>query len=69
MNRWVEWVEPFGTLQRTVHCRLKEEDAIAETKATALEKGHVYERDDMALEDFMSVHWAYFSSPEEQTNA
>ena len=65
MNRWIEWVEPFGFTQKTVHCRIKEQDAIEETKATGLKMGRVYESDDRALEDFMVAHWASFSPPAE----
>lgn len=58
-TRWVEWVEPFGVNNEPVYLRVKAEVAIARQRDTAFKaRGYVYPTDEMALEDFITVHWA-----------
>lgn len=54
---WIEWVEPYGPNNEPVYLRVRIETAIAQRKAFAALKGHVYKSDAEALEDFITVNW------------
>lgn len=60
MSTWIEWVEPWGILDEPVYCRVEAEAAIKVQKFTAnqAKPGFVYESDEDALLDFMTIHWA-----------
>jgi hypothetical protein len=62
MSTWVEWVEPFGPNSEPVYCRVTKETAVATQKHSAndAKPGFIYESDERALEDFMTVQWANF---------
>ena len=67
MTKWIEWIEPFGPDSEPVYCRVTTEVAIAYQKHSAATirseawpAGFVYESDERALEDFMTVHWATY---------
>ena len=53
---WVEWVELYVDSD-PVYMRVSKETAIK-----AQRKCHAYESDDMAFDDFVTVHWATVSS-------
>lgn len=55
---FIEWIEPYGPNNEPVYMRVAEPTAIATMRASALRKGHVYESDTQALQDFMTVNWA-----------
>lgn len=57
-TQWVEWVEPFIDSE-PVFMRVTSSTAIAAMKKAAATKGHTYEDDQRALEDFITVHWAH----------
>lgn len=61
--RWIEWVEPYGDYG-TLYCTVSEKTAIAVEKAIAAAAGKpgIYSTDDEALQDFMTVHWATFTT-------
>ncbi len=58
---YVEWVEPYSKDDSVVlTCRLTKVDAIKAQRAAAFfaNPTFVYESDQQALEDFLTVHWA-----------
>jgi hypothetical protein len=70
-ERWVEWIEPFGPENQPVYCRVSESTAIATQKASAkiARPDFQYASDEMALDDFMTVHWARFVEAPKNGNA
>ena len=40
-------------------CRITREEAISAQKMAGEAKGYTYANDKMALEDFMTIHWAW----------
>jgi hypothetical protein len=56
----VEWVEPYDNNHPSIvlTCSLSVEDAIKAQKNSAAFKEYVYESDERALEDFVTIHWA-----------
>jgi len=58
--RYVEWCEPWDGDDFTPNlvCRLSVEDAILVQKRSAKSKGHEYETDEQALDDFKAIYWA-----------
>jgi hypothetical protein len=60
---WVEWIEPFGPNDEPVYLRVSESTAIAMARHVSVgAKGvDVYKSDADALEDFITVRWAYHS--------
>jgi hypothetical protein len=54
MQRRIFWNEPDAIVMSCT-----QEEAIERQKAAALSKGYVYTSDEKALEDFMTVHWAW----------
>ncbi len=61
-ERWLTWVKPFGPDNEPVYMFVSESTAVAVQKKTAWDsKGHLYANDDIALEDFIAVKWAWFT--------
>lgn len=58
--KYVEWIEPYDNeTDTTLICRLTVEDAIKAQRHHAFaQKGFVYETEQQALDDFVTVHWA-----------
>lgn len=56
---WIEWVDPVNKACDPVFCRVTPEVAIACSKEAATIRGHVYENDSDALEDFIITNWAW----------
>lgn len=56
---WVEWVEPFGPNNEPVYMRVEVTTAIAKQKAYVESLGKRYLDDKDALQDFITVNWAY----------
>lgn len=65
LERWVCWIEPFGPNNEPVYSKVPESTAIAVMKQAAAKEGYTYDNDEMALEDFITVHWAWFGTSEE----
>lgn len=64
--KWVKWIEPFdGYGAEALHCKVSIENAIASAKRSAASRGYAYIRDEDALNDFITVHWAYIEDDDE----
>lgn len=57
-NLWVEWVEPYGPTNATLYCRMKAQDVVAVSRG--FHPG-LYNLDEEALDDFVTVNWATVS--------
>lgn len=55
--KYIEWDDPGpgGTVE---HHSISVDEAIQTAKKVAARRYHVYDNDDDALWDFLSVHWA-----------
>ena len=65
-NRWVTWDEPFGEHENRV-CFITEKDAIAVMKTLAAKRNSMYLRDQDALEDFLTIHYAWLCEAPNRT--
>src|SRR6185437_1127881 len=57
-TEYVEWIEPFGPKSEPVYCRVTIGVAVAVQRESVKSKGFVYDSDEQALEDFITVYWA-----------
>lgn len=56
------WVEPLtvpATADKAEVMSISEAEAVRRQREAGLRKNYVYSNDQMALEDFMVVHWAW----------
>jgi hypothetical protein len=60
MSRYVQWDEPFDSQANppNIVCRMIVDDAIRAQRNIARSRGHEYETDERALDDFLAAHWA-----------
>lgn len=72
--RWVEWIDPFGPNNEPAYHRVPETTAVACARDYVAKnpdkcrKDFKYENDEQALEDFMTVHWAWFVEDDRDEN-
>lgn len=61
MSVWIEWVEPFGLKEEPVYMRVPLQTAVDAQKfsAASAKPGFTYETDEAALDDFITVRWAW----------
>ena len=67
MKKIVEWIEP-GPYGSCIVRELTVEEAIGKqrTAAASVRPGFVYESDEQALDDFVTVHWAWIKEIDEE---
>ena len=53
--KWVNWVEPFGPNNEPVYMRAQADTIIKKMKGDFPSRNYT---DDMALDDFVVIHWA-----------
>lgn len=59
LERWIEWVEPYGPNDEPVYMRVTAETAIAKQKVQAAKWEYVYQNDEQALEDFLTINYGW----------
>lgn len=69
-NAWLTYVEPSDIDGSSpVYTTISRETAIKMQHAFAKTLEHSYESDEQALQDFMTVHWAWFTNDPQQNQA
>lgn len=66
LEKWIEWVEPFGPKDQAVYLRMPISTAVATQRFVGRSipnRPYEYESDAAALEDFMITHWAHYTEP------
>ena len=64
MNKIICWNEPSDDFKQNIVREITVAEAIKHSKLAAQQRNYTYINDGDALEDFMTIHWAWFKKEE-----